>query len=87
MGIEKLRKGGGRGYALATFAIGAVTMLAGLYMVMLFLGLIWYGTPLTPELASPVTIGLVVIGGLGGATQLPNVAESWTGNRPTPPEG
>lgn len=84
--IEELRKGGGRGYALGAFAIGAVTALAVLYMAMLAVGL-WQGKPLTPELLSPLTIIVLTLGGLGGATQLPNVAERWAGKQVPPPAG
>ena len=78
--IEKWREGGGRGYALGALAIFAVTFLGSFYMVLLLINMFrGEGQPLTTELLSPFGIIVLSLGGLGGATQLPNVAERWTG--------
>jgi hypothetical protein len=82
--LEPLRKAGGRAYALAAFAIIAILLLS-----MFYLFLITYGitretdtTVITPELFSPLIFAIVVIGGLGGAQTLPNIAERWGGAQP-----
>ena len=82
--LEPLRQAGGRAYALAAFAIVAVAVLEALYMGLLIYAVVWKAQPITPELLSPLIFGIVVIGGLGGASTLPNIAERWGGAQPPP---
>ncbi len=83
--LEGMRRAGGRAYALAGAGIGAVTLLSLVYVAGLLWGVLRGKVALTPELTSPLTWAVIVIGALGGAQVVPNVVER-LGRGPPPPE-
>ncbi len=90
--IDKARRAGGRGYAIAITSIRAGTLVAFVYLAIA----VWKLDPFTVDAFTPLGWYFVGVFGVGGAMQAANTAERWRGGytpyqpaRPTwdlPPE-
>lgn len=83
--IDRVRKKGGRGYA-----VGLTSIFAGTFVVLIYLLIIvWYMRPVTVDAFTPLGWYFAGLFAVGGAMQVPNAAERWRGGytpyQPTQP--
>lgn len=83
--IEKFRAAGGRAYALSFYAITIIAVLEACYLGLVTYLSVMTALVLTPELISPLVMGVIAVSALGGAQTIPNSIER-IGKGKAPPQ-